>query len=113
MQPKDIIPTFRLGGSPVGNLASGTLDQLSSNPGTRALGISKIKNVGWQLIPGGSQIKKTLQGSAQAKKTGQSELRGAIFGKGSLNKISGSHNGPLTGSGLGGQSLKLPSLKIR
>jgi len=68
MRPTDMIPTFRLGGAPIGNLTTGLLDQLSRNPGTRAMGRSKIKNVSYQLIPGGSQIKKLLRGGTLQEK---------------------------------------------
>jgi hypothetical protein len=62
MQPQDLIPSFRLGGSPIGNLVTGVTDSFSSNPQTKASGQSKLKNLPFMLIPGGNQIKKTVQG---------------------------------------------------
>ena len=81
MKPQDLIPTVRLGGSPVGNLATGVLEQLSPNAGIRAMGQSKIKNVGFQLIPGGVQAKKTVQGLKASPGGLGNDIRGALFGK--------------------------------
>lgn len=98
MKPTDLIPTVRLGGSPVGNLVSGALDQTSPNKGVRAMGQSKIKNVGFQLIPGGVQAKKTVQGLEASPGGTVNDIRGALFGKTTFPKNTKSTSEGLFGS---------------
>jgi len=100
MSPSDLIPTVRLGGSPLGN-ALGTLAGLvSTNQQTRDQSKARIGTMLSTMIPAGSQIRKTILGITafnQGKdttptgrlrfkidKTPGNFIRSAIFGKSAL-----------------------------
>lgn len=62
MQPKDLIPTFRLGGSPFGNALSVLGGLVSPDQQKRNEAKTKIGSTISSLIPAGAQIRKTAQG---------------------------------------------------
>lgn len=57
-----LVPSVGLGGSPVGNLITGLGELMSSSDTTRADGKSKVERAIVSTIPGGAQIKKTVEG---------------------------------------------------
>lgn len=110
MSPSQLLPSIGLGGSPTVGLVSdlGTL----INPGANAQSKSTAKNdLGtktWQLIPGGGQLRKTLQGIAAYNRgkdvtaTGKTRyviphtlgsfLQASMFGKSSLPEAQAYYN---------------------
>lgn len=99
MTAGQLFPTVGLGGSPIGNLATGVAELFSTNAQTKADGKSKISRDAVALIPAGNQIKKTVQGiqayAAGRDKTATGKtrfkipkgtgslLQNAVFGKSS------------------------------
>lgn len=59
---EDILPSFRIGGSPLGTAVSGVTQSLSGNPQTKAEGQKNLQSLPWLIVPAGSQIKKTYTG---------------------------------------------------
>lgn len=95
-----LIPSVGLGGSPVGNLLTGLGELMSTNSETRAKGKSDLTRAAVSIIPGGAQIRKTVQGIEAYQKgrdttpTGRTrfkvpqdtktQLQTAIFGKSAI-----------------------------
>lgn len=63
MTPQQLIPTLGLGGAPVTSTAIGASQALSSDPQTHAKGVSQLQRNLMTLVPGGAQLRKTLQGA--------------------------------------------------
>lgn len=111
MEPKDMIPAFRVGIPPtlktpvaIAQAVMGTPDQYGNVPDTK----ERIENVGASmttLIPGGVQLKKTLEGAGTVKQgydttksglvkypveqTPENYVRGGLFGKYNLPESKG------------------------
>lgn len=100
MSPSDLIPTVRIGGSPLGTALSTLAGLVSPNAQTRAQAKAKIGANIATLIPAGVQIRKTFQGIKAVNQgkdttaTGRTRynipqtvtnyLRAGIFGKNTL-----------------------------
>lgn len=59
---QQMVPSIGLGGSPVGNFATGITELLSSNSQTHQQGVSDLERTAVTLIPAGAQIRKTVGG---------------------------------------------------
>lgn len=85
MNPQDLIPTFRLGGSPLGRIVGGLTKLLSGSEKTRAQAKSELKGVSYLGIPGGTQFKKVLKGEDIREKLFGKDYNAKTKKKGSLN----------------------------
>lgn len=100
MTKEQLIPSVGLGGSPAGNLITGLVMLMSDDPQTHAKGVSQLKRAVVSAIPGGAQIRKSVQGIQAFNKgrdttpTGRTRfdipqddatrLQTAIFGKSAI-----------------------------
>lgn len=100
MSPKDLIPTFRLGGSPLGNAFSTLLGLVSPDQEKRDEAQRNIGANAAAFVPAGVQARKTYQGlnvvsqgadftpsgrtRYEVEQTPANYLRAGIFGKRSL-----------------------------
>lgn len=81
MTANQIIPTIGLGGAPLTSTAIALGGAMSSDEQTQAKAVSQLKRNFMAMIPGGAQIRKTLQGASDlergfdATKTGRFRYR--------------------------------------
>jgi hypothetical protein len=100
MKPSDIIPSFRLGGSPLGNALSTLTGLVSPDQTKRDAAKAKLGTMISTLVPAGVQLRKTIQGLKvvgagedvtktgrqryKVEKTPANTIRAGLFGKNAL-----------------------------
>lgn len=100
MTVSQLVPSIGLGGSPVGNIATGIGELMSTNSETKAQGATDLKRAAVSVIPFGAQIKKSVGGLAayekgrdttpagktryKIPKTTRNLVQSVVFGKNSL-----------------------------
>jgi hypothetical protein len=110
MRPQDLIPTVRLGGSPLVNALSSASEAAFGNPQQKAEGKKGLINTGTLLIPAGVQAKKTIQGVSQyqqgrattaagktkykVEKSTSNLIRGSLFGPNSFPETQNYYDKP-------------------
>ncbi len=76
MTANQIIPTIGVGGAPITSTALALGGLMSSDPQTHAKAVSQLQRNFFTLIPGGAQIRKTLQGAAALERGGSFTKQG-------------------------------------
>lgn len=68
MTIEQLIPTVGLGGAPLTSAVTGAAEAFSSDPQTKAKGQSQVVRSLMSLLPGGSQLLKTIRGAVALQK---------------------------------------------